>query len=717
MDIDATLAGNASQSRQKRVLPSRSRRGGPGVGNCDVDVMILNAQLNKSENEPLIPADTPFVLKTSDTLEKLAEEFSSLAGGSGLTIRAHESYFDRPDVLKAYREQTIIETPEYTNVADVPSVGGRLRVRSVDENTTDTDAAYEKRHRKYEAFEKRQRLREKEKLKHEQYKLKERIEQLRGMDNSAFLAAPASSFSARPGVPEIVEEDPILGGLNGNPAYLEGERRRKEMLMNAQALEERYRVLLPPDRQRKPVGQSSMNVSLDPDSELSGKEFTQPHNDGESELDEDYSAPANKKETQKLKLKLPARPSIVSSPISKTASTSSKKRRRSPPPFHPPPPPPHKSPASVRRPRVPDVTPFVTGREISAAGDPGPSSLVEPLQTNFEPVSMARTDGEVISNLRFLPYVPDSEKAVKRGKRNVHKRAKTEERGIPASPPRDHSVLPPQEYSPQEYRPQEYRPQEYPPQEYPPQDYPPQDYPPQEYPQQEYTPPQEYIVVDEEPPKHDYPSPETTVPPPDAVSSGPVSPLGSEPGLNDMSNDYFASLRRSTPPAEEASLSVPPPGPVEMERKPSVPPIESISAPVTTVTRRGRSRGVMKPVVPRKTPKPRTVPPCMIVSFAERTAKNPRQLQHNRIMAFGVKLPAIIHKDDSYDFELPAEISPTKFEDGAQEGDVTREAEGSQAPDDPDPEDEDEDEEGADERLEPVDDPDEDDTDEDLDGT
>ena len=31
-------------SRQKRVLPSRSRRGGPGIGNCDVDLMILDAQ-------------------------------------------------------------------------------------------------------------------------------------------------------------------------------------------------------------------------------------------------------------------------------------------------------------------------------------------------------------------------------------------------------------------------------------------------------------------------------------------------------------------------------------------------------------------------------------------------------------------------------------------------------------------------------------------------
>lgn len=32
------------QTRQKRVLPSRSRRGGPGVGNCDVDVMILETR-------------------------------------------------------------------------------------------------------------------------------------------------------------------------------------------------------------------------------------------------------------------------------------------------------------------------------------------------------------------------------------------------------------------------------------------------------------------------------------------------------------------------------------------------------------------------------------------------------------------------------------------------------------------------------------------------
>lgn len=75
--------------------------------------------------------------------------------------------------------------------------------------------AYINRHRKYEAFEKRQRRREKEKLVHEQYKLKERIEQLKGMDVSAF-------------------------GVGG-------ETRRKEMLDTAIGLESRYAILLPPE--------------------------------------------------------------------------------------------------------------------------------------------------------------------------------------------------------------------------------------------------------------------------------------------------------------------------------------------------------------------------------------------------------------------------------------------------------------------------------------
>lgn len=44
VDGQAVQAKTGVQTRQKRVLPSRSRRGGPGVGGCDVDVMILETR-------------------------------------------------------------------------------------------------------------------------------------------------------------------------------------------------------------------------------------------------------------------------------------------------------------------------------------------------------------------------------------------------------------------------------------------------------------------------------------------------------------------------------------------------------------------------------------------------------------------------------------------------------------------------------------------------
>ncbi|KAI6047899.1 hypothetical protein EDC04DRAFT_2620490 [Pisolithus marmoratus] len=261
------MVGNAASnstpnSRQKRVLPSRSRRGGPGIGSCDVDIMILDAQRRRFDNEPLIPAHTPFLLTTDSTLldtPRCTNTFQQQ------TV-ARQRYFDRPDVIKAYREQQIIQTPEFTLLSEDASVGGRFRPRSSAEVSVDTsDAAYEKRHRKYETFEKRQRLREKEKLKHEQYKLKERIEQLRAMDGSAFLALPASSFS----LPR--EEDQTADGIgsslhaNGAAAHNEGERRRQQMLEVASMLEERYRTLLPSDKKladlKSASRQSSVNLS------------------------------------------------------------------------------------------------------------------------------------------------------------------------------------------------------------------------------------------------------------------------------------------------------------------------------------------------------------------------------------------------------------------------------------------------------------------------
>lgn len=192
-----------------------------------------------------------------------------------------------------------------------------LTSESSKQQTTDSsDAEYEKRHRKYETFEKRQRLREKEKLKHEQYKLKERIEQLRAIDGAAFLSLPQSSFPPTPGrYNDDVEDDESIVSLpgahvNGAAAHNEGERRRREMLDVALNLEERYRTLLPPERkglerEKKSGGQSSISASVEPEFETNRREPRRKNNDGESDIDpEDYAVEPTKKEVEKIKLRI-----------------------------------------------------------------------------------------------------------------------------------------------------------------------------------------------------------------------------------------------------------------------------------------------------------------------------------------------------------------------------------------------------------------------------
>ena len=118
-------------------------------------------------------------------------------------------------------------------------------VRRPQEGIDTSDAAYEKRHRKYEAFEKRQRLREKEKLKHEHYKLKERIEQLRALEPSSFLSAPESFFSNLRRSKSHRGELDAQGGTDApEPSHNEGEWRKRQMLDVANSLDTRYRTLL-----------------------------------------------------------------------------------------------------------------------------------------------------------------------------------------------------------------------------------------------------------------------------------------------------------------------------------------------------------------------------------------------------------------------------------------------------------------------------------------
>ncbi|KAI0640067.1 hypothetical protein C8Q77DRAFT_1152972 [Trametes polyzona] len=278
------------RTRQKRVLPTRSRRGGPGVGSCETDVMIIETMKRKAESEPLIPASTKFLLTTNAALLPPASESFE----AQLNTHAYGRYFDRPEVQRAYKAQQLIQTPEFTELPQDAHVGGRFRPRGSEDDAVDTsDAAYEKRHRKYESMEKRQRLREKEKLKHEHYKLKERIDQLRAMDSSAFLILPASDFSAHGGTgtpgPSGQDEDNTsfqldAANLHGAAAYHEGERRRKEMLETALQLEQRYRTLLPPD---KPWVKKTVEKPPSQATSASVVKVEDEDDEGEDEVDEE----------------------------------------------------------------------------------------------------------------------------------------------------------------------------------------------------------------------------------------------------------------------------------------------------------------------------------------------------------------------------------------------------------------------------------------------
>lgn len=82
-----------------------------------------------AENEPLIPKDTMFYMTTHPALAPPEASSSSLPINSG----GYERYFEKSDVIKAYREQQLIETPEFWSTAEGgENVVSRFRPRPVE---------------------------------------------------------------------------------------------------------------------------------------------------------------------------------------------------------------------------------------------------------------------------------------------------------------------------------------------------------------------------------------------------------------------------------------------------------------------------------------------------------------------------------------------------------------------------------------------------------
>jgi len=135
-------SSSSSNSRQKRVLPSRSRRGGPGVGSCETDLLILEHQKRRctrlayslfschcsllllAEMETTLPSTTPLLLTTN------SKHFSALNADLRVSITSSERYFDRPDVIEGFRKRLLIQTPSYKE--GVPDVG-RFRPRGAED--------------------------------------------------------------------------------------------------------------------------------------------------------------------------------------------------------------------------------------------------------------------------------------------------------------------------------------------------------------------------------------------------------------------------------------------------------------------------------------------------------------------------------------------------------------------------------------------------------
>ncbi|KAK7016675.1 hypothetical protein R3P38DRAFT_3567311, partial [Favolaschia claudopus] len=210
-------------TRTRRVLPSRGHCS--RIGNCDVDAMIFEAQRENVRQKPCIPADSCFVLKTDPTLEQ------ATAANSILVTHQYECCFDRPEVMKAYKEQSIIETPDCTRISAKASLNNLNRPCAEVEDVhlfITSDAAYIERHREFERTEKEEHL----------SNLQSRVAELRGMDIFEFINAPASLFSPPPDVNDTNMEDPTSNSRE-DFHRLEGERRREEMIMSAQEMMDR----------------------------------------------------------------------------------------------------------------------------------------------------------------------------------------------------------------------------------------------------------------------------------------------------------------------------------------------------------------------------------------------------------------------------------------------------------------------------------------------
>ncbi|WVO15000.1 hypothetical protein L204_102643 [Cryptococcus depauperatus] len=270
---------------ERRVLPQRIRRAAAGgvEGMRDVEEMIVD-WVQRWAEPVTSPPDNLSIHVSSLPITSLDPPpspcYIAERNLPSITV-THSRHLASTDTTaidedKRLSKEQAIETPGWVVVAtgedDVEEAKEELREgegrgarghvisplkrlrRIHDESEEDTsDAFYTQLHRKYEAMERRQRLREKEMLQFERYKMSNRIELLRNMSKETWASVVGTILS------------------NGRTEWEKGKEKldkegeewlRRRLLMEGEELMKRYDELLPPESRKR----NNPSVSSQPSS-------------------------------------------------------------------------------------------------------------------------------------------------------------------------------------------------------------------------------------------------------------------------------------------------------------------------------------------------------------------------------------------------------------------------------------------------------------------
>ncbi|ORX37605.1 hypothetical protein BD324DRAFT_387251 [Kockovaella imperatae] len=262
------VAGPSRSVPERRVLPARIRRtAGRGAdGVRDLEDMVCDWLERYGEPLASPPESLPIYI-TSLSLDLVrpptTQSHSSNPIPPSITLTPTRAKLPASPLIPFHSPtkgaQEKIETPTWTMVSrggddedearEELSVGyasptKRLRHAELLEDTS--DAYYQSVHRKYEAFERRQKAREKEKLVFERYKMRARVEQLRNLSAYAW-AAVISNVLSRYGGQTCAKSRQKLA--DKGPEWL-----RAQLVKEGKDVLKRYDQLLPSDQRKSKLG-------------------------------------------------------------------------------------------------------------------------------------------------------------------------------------------------------------------------------------------------------------------------------------------------------------------------------------------------------------------------------------------------------------------------------------------------------------------------------